>query len=220
MLNVKRTVAVNQTSWAELKEAAEAGKLGEMLHSGDTLGITLKNGEDVVLVVGQDQNGNVFFVTQDCLREEHRMNRDATNRMNRDATNRGGWAATEMRRYLNEDVLALLPDDLQAVIKPTTIVQIVDGKRVETQDKLFCLSATQVFGNGSWTAKEPEDTQLDIFRREKDRVKECGSYGTWFWWLRSAYSYYTNTFCGVSCSGYGSSYGANNSYGVALGFSL
>ena len=211
MLNVKRTVEVSQTSWAELKEAAEAGKLTEMLHSGDTLGITLKNGEDVVLVVGQDQNGNVFFVTQDCLREEHRMNRDATNR--------GGWAATEMRRYLNSDVLALLPDDLQAVIKPTTIVQIVDGERVETQDKLFCLSATQVFGNGSWTSREPEDTQLDIFRREKDRVKECGSYGTWFWWLRSAYS--SIYFCGVGGGGLNGNYTyANNSAGVALGFSL
>ena len=212
MLNVKRTVEVSQTSWAELKEAAEAGKLTEMLHSGDTLGITLKNGEDVVLVVGQDQNGNVFFVTQDCLREEHRMNRDATNR--------GGWAATEMRRYLNSDVLALLPDDLQAVIKPTTIVQIVDGKRVETQDKLFCLSATQVFGNGSWTSREPEDTQLDIFRREKDRVKECGSYGTWFWWLRSANSSYSHDFCLVNTSGTNDTSYAGNSYGVALGFSL
>lgn len=210
MLNVKRTVEVNQTSWAELKEAAEAGKLTEMLHSGDTLGITLKNGEDVVLVVGQDQNGNVFFVTQNCLREEHCMNRTTTNC--------GGWAKTEMRRYLNEYVLTLLPDDLQAVIKPTTIVQIVGGERVETQDKLFCLSATQVFGNGGWTSKEPYDTQLDIFRREKDRVKECGSYGTWFWWLRSADS--SSDFRYVYSNGSSYDYSAFDSYGVALGFSL
>ena len=26
MLNIKRTIEVNQTSWAELKEASEAGK--------------------------------------------------------------------------------------------------------------------------------------------------------------------------------------------------
>lgn len=210
MLNIKRTIEVSQTSWAELKEAAEAGKLTEMLHSGDTLGITLKNGEDVVLVVSQDQNGNVFFVTQDCLRKEHCMNKTATAR--------GGWAKTDMRRYLNSDVLILLPDDLQAVIKPTTIVQIVDGKRVETQDKLFCLSVTQVFGNGGWTDKEPEDTQLDIFRREKDRVKECGGYGTWFWWLRSVSS--SSGFRDVGANGNSGYSIADNSYGVALGFSL
>lgn len=211
MLRINRTVEVNQLSWAELKQVADAGDLAKVLHSGDTLGITLKNGEAVTLVVGTDEKGNMFFSTQDCLRDEHRMNNTMTNR--------GGWKATEMRRYLNEEVFALLPDDLQAVIKPTTIVQIVDGKRVETQDKLFLFSATQVFGNGSYSENEPEDTQLDIFRREKDRVKECNTYGTWFWWLRSACSNYNNNFCGVA--NYGSSYGsAYSSSGVALGFSI
>lgn len=212
MLRINRTVEVNQTSWAELKAAAEAGNLNKVLHSGDTFGITLKNGEAVTLVVGTDEKGNMFFSTQDCLRDEHRMNNTMTNR--------GGWKATEMRRYLNEDVFALLPDDLQAVIKPTTIVQIVDGKRVETQDKLFLFSATQVFGKGGYSENEPEDTQLDIFRREKDRVKECSTYGTWFWWLRSAYSNYYNPFCGVTTNGGGNNSNAGNSYGVALGFSI
>lgn len=212
MLRINRTVEVNQLSWAELKQAADAGDLAQVLHSGDTLGITLKNGEAVTLVVGTDGKGNMFFSTQDCLRDEHRMNNTMTNR--------GGWEATEMRRYLNEEVFALLPDDLQAVIKPTTIVQIVDGKRVETQDKLFLFSATQVFGNGSYSENEPEDTQLDIFRREKDRVKECNTYGTWFWWLRSAYSGSSYNFCYVYTNGSYSSYDANTSYGVALGFSI
>lgn len=212
MLRINRTVEVNQLSWAELKKAADAGDLAQVLHSGDTLGITLKNGEAVTLVVGTDEKGNMFFSTQDCLRDEHRMNNTMTNR--------GGWEATEMRRYLNEDVFALLPDDLQAVIKPTTIIQIVDGKRVETQDKLFLFSATQVFGEGIYSENEPEDTQLDIFRREKDRIKECNTYGTWFWWLRSAYSNYNYNFCIVNGSGnYGSS-GASSSNGVALGFSI
>lgn len=212
MLRINRTVEVNQTSWAELKAAAEAGNLNKVLHSGDTFGITLKNGEAVTLVVGTDEKGNMFFSTQDYLRDEHRMNNTMTNR--------GGWKATEMRRYLNEDVFALLPDDLQAVIKPTEIVQIVNGKRVETQDKLFLFSATQVFGEGSWSANEPEDTQLDIFRREKDRVKECNTYGTWFWWLRSAGSHDGNDFCAVHANGRYGSYGATGSRGVALGFSI
>lgn len=213
MLRINRTVEVNQLSWAELKKAADAGDLAQVLHSGDTLGITLKNGEAVTLVVGTDEKGNMFFSTQDCLRNEHRMNNTMTNR--------GGWEATEMRRYLNEEVFALLPDDLQTVIKPTTIVQIVDGKRVETQDKLFLFSATQVFGNGNYSENEPEDTQLDIFRREKDRVKECNTYGTWFWWwLRSAGSGSGNYFCSVSGNGSNTGNLAHYSRGVALGFSI
>lgn len=214
MLRINRTVEVNQLSWAELKKAADAGDLAQVLHSGDTLGITLKNGEAITLVVGTDGKGNMFFSTQDCLRDEHRMNSTMTNH--------GGWEATEMRRYLNEEVFALLPDELQAVIRPTTIVQIVDGKRVETQDKLFLFSATQVFGRGSYSENEPEDTQLDIFRREKDRVKECNTYGTWFWWLRSALSSSNYNFCSVNSGGYNynSNYYASGSNGVALGFSI
>lgn len=212
MLRINRVVEVNQFSWTELKQAADAGNLDKVLHSGDTLGITLKNGEAVTLVVGTDEKGNMFFSTQDCLRDEHRMNSTVTNH--------GGWEATEMRRYLNEDVFALLPDELQAVIRPTTIVQIVDGKRVETQDKLFLFSATQVFGRGSYSENEPEDTQLDIFRREKDRVKECNTYGTWFWWLRSARSFSYYSFCSVGGSGNHTNYSAGSSYGVALGFSI
>lgn len=33
------------TSWAELKALSEAGKLGEVLKSGDNIPVTLKNGE-------------------------------------------------------------------------------------------------------------------------------------------------------------------------------
>lgn len=138
--------------------------------------------------------------------------------MNKQNTNKGGWAACDMRRYLNKTVFSLLPDDLQAVIAPTTVVQIVDGERVETEDKLFLLSRTQVFGKGRWTEREPEDTQLDCFTREKDRVKECGSNGTWFWWLRSAYGNYC--FGSVYGGGYVNYDFAGNSYGVALGFCL
>lgn len=214
MVNIKRTIEIyKDLSWSGLKEASDKGELNKIIHSGDTVDITLKNGEAVTLVVGTDEKGNMFFSTQDCLRDEHRMNNTMTNR--------GGWEATEMRRYLNEEVFALLPDDLQAVIKPTTIVQIVDGKRVETQDKLFLFSATQVFGKGTYSENEPEDTQLDIFRREKDRVKECNTYGTWFWWwLRSAYSGNADYFCNVSGSGNYAISNANASRGVALGFSI
>lgn len=209
MIKVKRTTICElDNTWEDLKRASNEG----ILHSGDRIDITLKNGEDVTLVVGMDEKGNMFFSTQDCLRDEHRMNNAATNR--------GGWEATEMRRYLNEDVFALFPDELQAVIRPTTIVQIVDGKRVETQDKLFLFSATQVFGSGSYSENEPEDTQLDIFRREKDRVKECNAHGTWFWWLRSANSSSINNFCYANYGGNRSYYSAYDSCGVALGFSI
>lgn len=204
------TKSFKQATWAELKAAAEAGTIGEPIQSGDLIPFNLKTGEEVAVRATHDENGKMFFVFEDCLEDEHAMNKQNTTK--------GGWAACDMRKYLNKTVFALLPDDLQAVIAPTKIVQIVDGERVETEDKLFLFSRTQVFGKGAWSEREPEDTQLACFRRERDRVKECGDNGTWFWWLRSAYS--GNSFRTVNSSGsYGNGF-ADGSYGVALGFCL
>ena len=204
------TKATMKATWAELKAAAEAGTIDEIIKSGDVIPFTLKTGEEVAVRATRDESGKLFFVLEDCLEDEHAMNKQNTTK--------GGWAACEMRKYLNKTVFALLPDELQAVIAPTKIIQVVDGERVETDDKLFLLSRTQVFGKGAWSEREPEDTQLDCFKREKDRVKECGDNGTWFWWLRSA-----NYDHGFNIVGSGGNYGNNfaaNSYGVALGFCL
>lgn len=205
-----KTMATYETSWDALKAAVNDGSIREMLHSGDRIPVTLKTGEAVEFDATYDENGNLFFVMHNCMDEEHVMNKQNTNK--------GGWAACDMRKYLNKTVFALLPDELQAVIKPTTITQVIDGETVVTEDKLFLLSRTQVFGKGAWSEKEPDDTQLDIFKTERDRVKMCGENGTWYWWLRSAAN--SNYFSGVNTNGYYGGNYANYSYGVALGFSL
>ena len=203
-----KTSTTNETTWAALKVAVDNGTIAQ----GDLIVFNLKNGEEVATRVTQDKNGKWFFVLEDCLADEHCMNKRTTNR--------GAWAACDMRQYLNNTMFALLPDELQALIAPTKIVQIVDGKRVETEDKLFLLSKTQVFGKGRWSEREPEDAQLLWFLREKDRVKECSDNGTWFWWLRSPEASSSSSFAGVFPSGGSGNYSASLSYGVAFGFCL
>ena len=100
------------------------------------------------------------------------------------------------------------------------MVQIIDGKRVETEDKLFLLSRTQVYGKGDWSRYEPEDAHLDIFAKERDRVKEYRDMGTWPYWLRSPLASSSTYFCGVFSYGSALSYFASTAYGVAFGFSL
>ena len=200
------------TSWAELKAYAEAGKLGEVLQSGDNIPVTLKNGEKVSFDIGKDESGKIYFIMHDCLKENKPMNRVWTNK--------GGWEESVMRRYLNEEVIELLPDELREIIKPTKIVQVWDGKRRETEDKLFLLSRTQVFGkHENYEAIEPSDSQIDIFKSPRERVKECEEVEGAFWWLRSPGSNNSNTFCNVGpdrtvyC-------GAHNSFGVAPAFCI
>lgn len=207
-----QTITTKQTSWAELKAAAQAGILNDVLHPGDLIPFNLKTGEEVAVRATPDTNGKWFFVFEDCLEETHAMNRRNTNC--------GGWKSSWMRKHLNGTVFALLPDDLQEIIAPTKIVQMLDGERVEVEDKLFLLSKTQIVGKGPWSDLEPEDAHLIYFKREKNRVKERGENGTWWYWLRTPYSGYTSYFCLVSNDGSYGNFNAYNSDGVAPGFCI
>lgn len=202
------------TSWAELKAFSEAGKLGEVLKSGDNIPVTLKNGEKVSFDIGKDESGKIYFIMHNCLKE--------SNPMNRKWTNKGGWEESDMRRYLNEEVIELLPDELREIIKPTKIVQVWDGKRRETEDKLFLLSRTQVFGKDkNYEAIEPSDSLIDIFENQRERVKECEEFADVYWWLRSPRfsSNFFGDFCSVSTGGVVGNF-ADRSRGVAPAFCI
>lgn len=210
MLNII-TKTEKQSTWAALKAAIHNGVADKVIHSGDMIPVTLKNGKELVLDVTRDEKGEIYFIFHDCLSERHCMNMGGTTK--------GGWAATNMRKYIHEEILPLFPDDLQAAIEPTKIVQIINGERIECEDKLFCLSYTQVFGK-DWpriNEREPEDSQLDIFMTERARVKEIDGETAW-WWLRSASNGYA--FSLVGADGSSNDDYANTSGGVALGFKL
>lgn len=202
------TTVEKESSWAALKSAAQNGTL----KSGDKIPVTLKNGEEIVLTIGHDERGNAYFCFEDCLKEQRPVNGDGT------VT--GGWKSFDIRQWLNNELFALLPDDLQAVIEPTEIVQIIDGERVVTKDKLFLFSKTQLFGKGDWSRIEPEDTQIDIFSTEKSRVKECGDHGTWPYSTRTPRDGSTSRVCCVNYSGNANNDYADSNRAVAPGFCI
>ena len=92
---------------------------------------------------------------------------------------------------------------------------------MEYADLLWLPSATDMFGpseEGYW--KDIDDSfQLEIFKRERDRVKECGDNGTYPYWLRSVYAADTAHFRLVTTDG-GGSYSAYASHGFAPGFDI
>ena len=96
----------------------------------------------------------------------------------------------------------------------------IDGERHEFADTLWIPSATDVFGAGDWWNEEPDSFQLEIFKRERDRVKEHVGDGTWFWWLRSPFASNSSRFVRVGTGGTVYYYYASNSLGVAPGFDL
>lgn len=150
-------------SWEDLKKAADNGTLKEVLSSGDQISVTLKDGREIILDVGKDKSGKYYFVCHDCIAE-------CT--MNRKSTNKGGWRDSDARAFLITEVLSLFPDDIQATMKPTKITQVWRGETLKTEDRLFLLSRTQMFGkDGRYAAVDSGDSQIDIFATDCDRVK-------------------------------------------------
>ena len=115
-----------------------------------------------------------------------------------------------MRRYLNEEVIELLPDDLLAAIKPR--------KFGDEEDRLWLFSEVEIFGERIWGAGDEGDKQLEYFKNPINRVKFDEDGDALWWWERSPYASSSNDFCSVSSNGYADYYGANGSSGVCFGF--
>ena len=207
------TTRNKEISIPELKEAISSGNGLEVIRPFDKLSIELKNGERVNAVCGGYINEKrVRFVLEDCLAE--------TWRMNDTSTNKGGYLKSEGRRHVLEDILPLFPDELAEAFVPRFMSEEIDGERHEYADTLWLPSATDIFGAGEWWNEEPDSVQLEIFKRERDRVKEHIGDGTWFWWLRSPRAGSSNFFVYVLTGGTVYSSSANYSDGFAPGFDL
>ena len=195
----------NPITWNEIKEAIAAGKAKELLAVGDYISVMLKDGTHMrIAVAGIDHynENEVIFAFKDIMPNEKPMNAEYTNR--------GGYEASDMRTYLNEELFALLPDDLQEVIKE------------RRGDKLWLFSRREVFGEDSmdYRYKSPEDDkQLPYYEDMANRVKLRNGDTDW-WWLASPNSASTTSFCYVDYGGNSDSHFASNSRGVAPGFCI
>ena len=93
---------------------------------------------------------------------------------------------------------------LQEMIVPRRIVQTMDGEQLESEDKLWLPSFTEMFGKEGaedWAPADTDETQLELFRTERSRVKERPGNGTWWYWLRSPRGSNSARFCSVSSYG-------------------
>lgn len=214
-MNIRKTIT-SEIEWNTIKKAQADGKLQELLQVGDELDITLKTGEELTAqVVHVTKEGRVMVVLKDCMEKMHAMNDYVTNE--------GGWKDSAMRKWLNEDVLPRLPKELQAMVVPRTIRQKINGEEVQTQDKLWLPSFTEMFGAeaaAEWTTGDLGDEQFELFDSERSRVKEVPGRGTWWYWLRSPRGSYSANFCMVNSSGAADYSNGSFAYGVAFGFCL
>lgn len=195
---------------------------GQAPDDGSEFEIELTDGTKIVLQYGTDKKGNKFLVFKDPMWREQ---------MNEDWQKPNYWRDTDLRAKCNGEYYDLLPDWLKPYVLETTNVQVRDGERVETVDKLFLLSLSQVFpeeylkwlcdGETTLIDSEPEDTLISLFEDPRNRVKfmwddERKMMRVSYWWLRSGFINYS--FCVVNSDGSYDSHGASTTGGVVLGF--
>lgn len=161
--------------------------------------------------------------------------------MNTNNTNSGGWNASYMRKTtlgnsntptnpLSGSLMAALPADLRAVMKPVT--KYTDNTAnggghnasyiTATTDYLFLLAEFEVHGSRSYANDYEQNSQAQYAYysagNSKIAYKHNATGGAAFWWLRSAHSNINPGFCSVCTDGSANYNYARYSLAVAPGF--
>ena len=158
-----------------------------------------------------------------------------THKMNDTTTNVGGWPVTSMRTFVNNDIYNAIPSEIKNAIIDTTVVSghgYNDTTNFTSTDKLYLLAPGEVWTDWKTSRRASTDTAKDL-TRTLDYYTSIGvttsnysgaikKYGTndYFWWLRAAYSYNTDTFLDANNIGDWSYDDANGTSGVTPAFRL
>lgn len=221
---------LQNTSWADIAKVAAAGKAAEYWAVGNTKTITfgaavLGSTTITVKIMGfeyddlADGSGKapISFGMVDNFATPQPMN--ASN------TNAGGWGSCALRTTLINTVLPALKGVIGTdVIKPVT-KRTSAGSQSTTintsTDEIWLLSEYEIFGATTYSVAGEKPTDKSIcypaFTDAASRIKKRGASAA-RWWERSPNAS-GSTFCYVTASGgTASTFGASNSYGVAVGF--
>jgi len=146
--------------------------------------------------------------------------------------NLGGYENSTLRSYLTGTIYSYLPYTLQGLIKPVKIGSSIGGLSYETRnyyDTLWALSVSEVnntsgapYENEAGVSGITNSRIMPIFTDNNSRIKKTdnntGSAN--YWWLRSPYHNYEDSFWSVHSYGYcGNGYADGSRY-VAFGFAL
>ncbi len=203
--------SIDRISWKELAESIALGEGARVISVGDKIPVELKNGETIVLVAVHANpywDNSMAFSFEDCMYNEYFMNDDGNYQ--------SGYERCDMRCYLENVVLPLLPDELVSVIQPRIIQQKpTDGVVHQFTDKLWLLSMAEVFGyNANNRGIDIGDTQFEYYLKQKNRVKTYRD-APCYWWLRTPTASGGSLVRYVSTDGSMGSNGASSSFGVA-----
>ena len=225
---IPNPVSFTTDSWETIQKAVQTGNT-DVYNVGDTKAIELTNfGTHTLRIANKTVCTNETsetacgFVVEfaDCISETI---------MNSTNTNVGSWKASTMRTYLNNTIYSSLPSDLQNVIVSTKVISghgSAETTNSETQDKLYLLSAKEVWGTAQDDTVNTETRQLDYYKNQgvtatsyAAAIKKYNGSAI-YWFLRSPYSGNDSAFIRVGSLGNWSGSGASGSNYVSPAFRI
>lgn len=166
----------------------------------------------------------ITWIGKELLKTSHRMNPAIVT--NDDGTYQegtggvGGWEKCEMRAYLNDTILPMIPADVRGMIKP--VIKYSAGYNTSGTAVDSMASTDSVWIPGWREAENINSNESkcvyykDLFKTSADRKKNIvGSTKSSEWWYRSATGK-NSVYCGTSGSSYTGP--ASSLKGIALCF--
>lgn len=165
-----------RVEWIDIQDIIRKGHAGVSLPPGTEINFTLKNGDPAsVVVVGVDH-----YEKGDCVFWFRRI--IGRHCMNSNNTNEGRFPDSDMNTYLNDEVFALLPDELQSVIAVHKTIQKTADENVETEGRLFLMSVHEGRGANDWAEYNGIDKQFPFFEERRNRVAyDSDGDPCWYW---------------------------------------
>ena len=223
---------LEDATWTNIQKLVAADIFKNYYKIGATKTITLTTGEQVVMKVASINDGSglagtyypkgtVDFISVDCLKTAYQINSTATNA--------GGWFSCDLRKTLNNSILATLPTDLKNSIIEKTHYRSIGSQSTElrsSSDKLWLPTNYEVNGEIKSAAANTENENYNnhylIFANDSARIKHLGTDGSaCHWWLSSSGMGDNNVFNIVSSAG--SAYtntAVTGNYGVPICFRI
>lgn len=215
-------------TWEGVFANIDAGSYASVYSVGDLVPLDLGSGGVVNMEIAgfdvdtlADGSGTapISWISKELLVTSHLMNPDTVT--NDDGTYQegtgsiGGWGSSEMRTYLNDTILPLIPEEVRNKIVTVTKTQPSNNtagtsETKTTEDDVWIPSYAEVSG--------PASKYYELFQNANaNRIKKKpGETSASYWWLRSAGN--TRYFHSVSSTGSLLNNFASNNYGVALCF--
>ena len=202
-------------SWETIIAKLESGEYATAYQVGNYKPIDLgtEGTINMQIVAIDNEEAPLTFVAKELLVTKKPMNSSGSNA--------NGYPACEMKTYLNDTILPLIPEVVRQHIKPVskTSYDKTTGGDLTSTEKLWIPSAREIFGGTSYEQSGPVYNL--IYKDATSRKKAVfGSSSFTGWWLRSAYSSGDANSRRVSGNGDVGNDAASYSGGVCLGFSL